>query len=267
MSMSRGAIRGFTPAVRQWTGIPVSVGIGPTKVLAKLANRIAKKTPSLQGVFDLTAVPDADAVLARVACGDIWGIGKRLAVRLAQRGIQTALDLKRADMARVRREFGVVGECIARELNGFSCLELEEAPAPQKGIATARSFGTPIEHLEGLEEALATYTARATEKLRAGGPLAGRIQIHLETSPFRTDLPQYYPVSQIALPEPTSHTPELIAAALTLLRKIYRPGYQYKRVGVFLTKLSSEAVAQLTLFGAKLLNATTRWEDLLIAGV
>ena len=237
--------------VRQWTGIPVSVGIASTKTLAKLANRIAKKTPSLQGVFDLTAVSDPDAVLVRVACGDIWGIGRRLAARLSTAGINTALDLKQADMAWVRRELGVVGERTARELNGISCLELEEAPDPQKGIATARSFGQPIETIEGLEQALATYTARAAEKLRAGGQLAGRVQVHLETSPFRQDQPQYYPVAQTALAEPTSHTPDLIAAAGDLLRKIYRTGYQYRKVGVFLTELCSETTAQLSLFGAK----------------
>jgi len=237
--------------VRQWTGIPVSVGIASTKTLAKLANRIAKKTPALQGVFDLTAALDSDAVLARVPCGDVWGIGRRLAARLSAAGIQTAFDLKQADMAWVRRELGVVGERTARELNGVSCLTLEEAPDPQKGIATARSFGEPIEALEGLEEALATYTARAAEKLRAGGQLAGRIQVHLETSPFRADLPQHYPVAQTALPEPTNHTPDLLSAASVLLRKIYRPGYQYRKVGVYLTELSSEATAQLTLLGAK----------------
>lgn len=236
--------------VRQWTGIPVSVGIASTKTLAKLANRIAKKTPSFQGVFDLTAASDPDAVLARVPCGDIWGIGRRLAARLSAAAINTALDLKRADMAFVRRELGVVGERTARELNGISCLELEEAPDPQKGIATARSFGQPIEAIGGLEQALATYTARAAEKLRAGGQFAGRIQVHLETSPFRPELPQYYPVAQAALPEPTSHTPDLIAAASALLRKIYRPGYRYRKVGVFLTELCSETTAQLTLFGS-----------------
>ena len=237
--------------VRQWTGIPVCVGIASTKVLAKLANRIAKKSPEYQGVFDFTSTPDPDAILSRVACGDIWGIGRRLAARLASAGIQTALDLKRAEMAWLRRELGVVGERIARELNGISCLALEEAPDPQKGIATARSFGEPMEALEGLEQALATYTARAAEKLRAGGQLAGRIQVHLETSPFRPDQPQYYPVAHTSLPEPTSHTPDLIAAATALLRKIYRPGYRYRKVGVFLTELCSEATAQLSLFGAK----------------
>ena len=248
--------------VRQWTGIPVSVGIASTKTLAKLANRIAKKTPSLQGVFDLTAALDPDAILARVPCGDVWGIGRRLATRLSAAGIQTALGLKQADMAWVRRELGVVGERTARELNGVSCLTLEEAPDPQKGIATARSFGQPIEAIEELEQALATFTARAAEKLRAGGQLAGRIQVHLETSPFRPDQPQYYPVSQTALSEPTSHTPDLIAAATALLRKIYRPGYQYRKVGVFLTELSTEGTAQLPLFGTKSGSATTRLDSL-----
>lgn len=248
--------------VRQWTGIPVSVGIASTKTLAKLANRIAKKTHSFQGVFDLTVSPDPDAVLARVPCGDIWGIGRRLATRLSAVGILTALDLKRADMALVRRELGVVGERTARELNGISCLALEEAPDPQKGIATARSFGEPIEAIEGLEQALATYTARAAEKLRAGGQLTGRIQVHLETSPFRPEQPQYYPVSQFALPEPTSHTPDLIAAASTLLRKIYRPGYRYRKVGVFLTELSAKGSAQLTLFGAKPHSGAARLDSI-----
>lgn len=248
--------------VRQWTGIPVSVGIASTKTLAKLANRIAKKTPSLQGVFDLTTASDPDAILARVPCGDIWGIGRRLAARLSAAGIQTALDLKQADMACVRRELGVVGERTARELNGVSCLSLEEAPDPQKGIATARSFGQPIEVIEELGQALATYTALAAAKLRAGGQMAGRIQVHLETSPFRLDQPQYYPVVQIALAEPTNHTPDLIAAAAALLRKIYRPGYRYRKAGVFLTELCSETTAQLTLFGAKSNSAASRLDTL-----
>ncbi len=248
--------------VHRWTGIPVSVGIASTKTLAKLANRLAKKNPSFQGVFDLTAADDLDAILADVACGDIWGIGKRLAARLSSVGIQTALALKRAEMTLVRRELGVVGERIARELNGVSCLALEEVPEPQKGIATARSFGEPIEVLNALEEALATYTARAAEKLRAGGQLAGHVQVHLETSPFRPDQPQYYPSAHTSLPEPTSHTPTLIAAAEGLLRKIYRPGHRYRKVGVFLTELCPEATAQLTLFEAKPDNAAARLDTI-----
>ena len=109
-------------------------------------------------------------------------------------------------------------------------MELEEAPEQQKGITTARSIGHPVDSLEELEPALATYTARAAEKLWAGGQLAGHIQVHLETSPFRLDQPQHDPIARTSLPEPSAHTPAMITAALILLRRIYRPGFQYKKV-------------------------------------
>lgn len=243
--------RELAARVRQWTGIPVSVGIAPTKTLAKLANRIVKKTPALQGVCDLTQDPDLSEVLTRVPCGEVWGIGRRLAPRLTAQGIHTALDLQRADLAWVRRELGVTGERLVRELNGTSCLALDEAPEPQKGIAIARSFEQPLADIDSLERALANFTARAAEKLRTGGQRAGRIQVHLETSPFRQDQPQHYPVAQVALPEPTCHTPELLATATALLKRIYRPGHRYRKAGVYLTELCSESAVQLTLFGAQ----------------
>ncbi len=250
--------------VRQWTGIPVSVGIASTKTLAKLANRLAKKTPDRQGVFDLTATPDLDSILAKVPCGHIWGIGRRTAARLAPKGIHTALDLKKADMAWLRGELGVVGERVVRELSGISCLELDKAPEPQKGIATARSFGHPVESLEELEQALATFTARAAEKLRAGGQLAGHIQIYLEPSRPRPDQPQGYVAAHTSLPEPTCHTPALIAGASSLLRKIYRPGGVYRKVGVFLTELSQEGNAQLQLFDTPAASPASRRLDALV---
>lgn len=234
--------------IRQWTGIPVSIGIAPTKTLAKLANRIAKKNPALGGVFDLTAAEQPDETLNSIACGDLWGIGRRLAPRLAQNGIHTALDLKRADPAWVRRELGVVGERIVRELNGTSCLALEEVPAQQKGMASAKSFGRPITALEDLESALATYTAGVAEKLRAGKLLAAQLQVFLTTNPFQPNQPQYTPSAFTTLLEPTNHTPTLISAALGLLRQIYRPGYQYKKTGLMLTDLTSEGEVQLALF-------------------
>ncbi len=234
--------------VRRWTGIPVSVGIASTKVLAKIANRLAKKNPALAGVFDLTATVDPNEWLARVDCADIWGIGRRRAVRLACGGIHTALDLKQADMTWVRRELGVVGERIARELNGFSCLSLEEMPASKKSIASARSFGRPVESLSELEEALATYTARVAEKLRAGDLLATQIHVFVTTNPFHESAPQYTAGAQASLPEPTDHTSGLISAALALLRKIHRPGLRYKKTGVIVTGLVSGHGVQRSLF-------------------
>ena len=236
--------------VRQWTGIPVSIGIGPTKTLAKIANRIAKKTPELGGVLDLGLVRDVDALLARIPCEDIWGIGKRLARRLAAGGIHTARDLKHGEAAWVRKTLGVVGERIRLELQGVSCLALEEVPAPKKGIASAKSFGRPVESLRELEEALATYTARAAEKLRAGRLLARQVHVFVATNPFSARQPQYSAGAQTALVRPSNHTPDLIAAALELLREIYRPGHQYKKTGIFVTDLIAESDLQPDLFDA-----------------
>ena len=234
--------------VRQWTGIPVSVGIAPTKTLAKLANRLAKKTPQRQGVLDFTRVPDADAILAMVPCSEIWGIGTRLSARLAPMGIQTARDLKYAEMANVRGALGVIGERIARELGGLPCLDLEELPATKKGIASAKSFGHPVETLQELEEALASYTARVGEKLRAGQLLAAHVSVFVETNPFSATQPQYNAGAQTTLLQPTNQTSVLIAAALDLLRSIYRVGYQYKKTGLFVTAMSPEGAVQLSLF-------------------
>lgn len=236
--------------VRQWTGIPVSIGIGPTKTLAKIANRLAKKTPELGGVLDLETVRDIDELLARVPCGDIWGIGKRLAIRLAAGGIRTACDLKHGEAAWVRKTLGVVGERILRELQGVSCLALEEVPVPKKGIASAKSFGRPVESLRELEEALATYTARAAEKLRSGRLLARQVHVFVATNPFSARQPQYSAGAQTALVRPSNHSPDLIAAALELLREIYRPGHQYKKTGVFVTELIAESDLQPDLFEA-----------------
>jgi DNA polymerase V len=243
-------VRELRARVRQWTGIPVSIGIGPTKTLAKMANRLAKKTPELGGVLDLETVRDIDELLARVPCVDIWGIGKRLAVRLAAGGIRTACDLKYGEAAWVRKTLGVVGERIRLELQGVSCLALEEVPAPKKGIASAKSFGRPVESLRELEEALATYTARAAEKLRAGRLLARQVHVFVATNPFSARQPQYSAGAQTALVRPSNHTPDLIAAAIELLREIYRPGHQYKKTGIFVTDLIAESDLQPDLFDA-----------------
>ena len=234
--------------VRQWTGIPVSIGIASTKTLAKLANRIAKKTPGMGGVFDLTAASNPTALLADLPASTVWGVGRRLAPRLARVGIHTVLDLQRADAAWARQELGVVGERMLRELNGVSCLDLEEAPAPQKGMASAKSFGKPITALPELEAALATYTAGVAEKLRASHLLATQVQVFLQTNPFQPSQPQHNPAAQTTLSQPTNQTPALLAAALGLLRQIYRSGYQYRKTGVFLPELVSEGTVQLGLF-------------------
>jgi len=233
--------------VRQWTGIPVSVGIGNTKTLAKIANRYAKKNLHLNGVFDLTVV-DADEILSTIECEDIWGIGRRTAAKLAKANINNALDLKHADVPWIRNELGVVGERMVRELNGISCLELEELPPLKKGIASARSFGHQVESLDEMAEALATYIARIGEKLRCQKLLASRMSVFVETNYFRPEQAQYESSAQGTFLNPTNQTSELISKGLDLLRSIYRPGFKYKKTGAFVTHLVDETSVQMTLF-------------------
>jgi len=256
--------RELRATVRRWTGIPVSIGIGPTKTLAKIANRLSKKTPELAGVLDLGIVRNLDETLSRIPCEDIWGIGKRLAQRLAAGGVRTACDFKHAETAWVRKILGVVGERIQRELQGVSCLALEEVPPPKKGIASAKSFGRPVESLLELEEALSTYTARAAEKLRSGRLLASCLHVFVTTNPFSKNQPQYQGGAQMRLPTPTNHTPDLIAAALQLLRRIYRPGHLYKKTGIFVTDLMCEMDRQPDLFEAACVDPRHRRLDAVV---
>ena len=240
--------RGVREMVRQWTGIPVSVGLAPTKTLAKLANHLAKHDPAAGGVFVIER--DALGVLDGIDCGEVWGIGRRTAEKLRGMRIRTAGDLRRADPVRVRRQLGVVGERIVRELNGLSCLQLEDLPPPKKSIATARSFGRPVETLEEMEEAVAAYVARVAEKLRVARLLATHLQVFVETNPFNRELPQHHAGAQKVLPAAVNTTPLLTTPALELVRGIFAPGHRYKKAGVVVSGLVREGAVQGDLFAA-----------------
>jgi DNA polymerase V len=241
--------RALRAKILQWTGIPVCIGIGSTKMLAKLANRHAKKNKALTGgVFDLTRYWDPEGILADTPTDGIWGVGRNLAARLARMGIKSALDFQHADPASIRKSMGVVGERMFRELNGISCLELETMPPDRKGVMASRSFGSPVELLEELEEALANHVARASEKIRRFGLLATGMEVFLQTNRFRVDQPQYSPGIGRTLDRATHSTSELMATARYLLQRIYRPGYRYKKTGVQLTNLVSQEEYQPGLF-------------------
>jgi len=231
-----------------WTGMPVSVGIGPSKTLAKLANRIAKKNPECGGVFNITGHPRMEEILAGIAVEHVWGVGSRYARMLHQHGVHSARDLSRAPDAWVRKKMTVMGLRTAWELRGHPCLEMEEAPPPKKAIVSSRSFGRPVERLDELMEAAAAYTTRAAEKLRRQNSLVSGLTVFLATNRFKPE-PQYSNAATFSLPQPTGYTPHLIRLAHAGLRRIYRTGYRYKKVGIMLFDMVEQGEGQLDLFG------------------
>ncbi len=236
--------------IKQWTGLPVCVGVGPTKTLAKFANHLAKKNPIFDGVCDLHALsrPERLAWMHGVEVGEVWGVGPRITKRLGAMGITSVLDLRNASPKEMRTHFGVVMERTCNELRGISCLELEDIAQPKKQIMSSRSFGAPVETLAELRESVASYLATAAEKLRRQNSAAGAVYVFLLTNRFKEDEPQYNAGITVPMPDASDDTLALTAAALKGLAAIYRPGYRYKKTGVMLTLLSDKAARQTTLF-------------------
>jgi DNA polymerase V len=248
---SHGAMgQAIRQRVRQWTGIPVCVGIGPTKTLAKLANHIAKKNPQYEGVFDVTTCPENAfaTLLSKIAVAEVWRVGQRIAAKLDGMGIRTVADLREASPKAIRMHFSVVLERTVAELQGISCLALEEVAPPKKQIVSSKSFGQMVTSLEELGEALTTYVSRAAEKLRVQDSVCAALQVFVMTNRFRPDDPQYSNGVVIPLPNPSNDTMRLAAAALYGLKRIYRPGFWYKKCGVMLMDLSPATQRQQSLF-------------------
>lgn len=226
--------------VGQWTGIPVCVGIGPTKTLAKLANFIAKRHPRSKGVFnynDLTEVQQVK-LLSQIEVGEVWGIGRRISARLAEHGIHTVQDLRLAHTATLRAEFGVVVEKTQRELQGVQCMDLEEIAPAKKQIVSSRSFGQTVRDVAVLKDAMSTFVANACAKLRAQGSHASLIQVSLHTNRFRKDLPQYNPCFTLPLPQPTNDSLVVNRWADYLVGYMFKPEYEYKKAGIMLGEIS-----------------------------
>lgn len=240
--------------VRQWVGIPVCVGFAPTKTLAKLANHCAKKgLAGEDGVCDFTRLTETERrrLFQTIPVGEIWGIGRKLAERLGQRGISHVEALRTADPKPLRREFSVVLERTVAELNGVSCLALEELAPNKQQIISSRSFGHYVYEIEPLSQAVASYMAIAAEKLRRQHSKAGLVQVYLRTNPFAEHLPQYQQGLNAPLPEPSDDTLRLTRVALWLLKKLYRPGFAYQKAGVALMDLQDAGTTQLNLFAGR----------------
>ncbi len=241
------SIRG---TIKQCVGIPVCIGIAPSKTLAKLANHVAKKQKQYHSVCDFNAMSARvlDNLLAKIEVSEVWGVGRRSAERLQQMGIATVLELKYSPAKRVRAEFGVVMERIVAELNGVACLELDDVTPPRQQIICSRSFGVSVVALEDLEQSVIAYTTRAAEKLRQQHSLAGGIQIYIRTNPHKEKSPQYQQSILLPLFEPTDDTRLLCRAALSGLQQIYRSGHAYQKAGVMLTEIIAAAARPRMLF-------------------
>ncbi len=226
--------------VMQWTGIPVCVGIGPTKTLAKLSNFVAKRHPRSKGVFNYNDLTEAQQtkLLSQITVDEVWGVGRKLTKRLGEYGIQTVQDLRVAHTPTLRAEFGVVIEKTQRELQGIACIDLQEVVPDKQQIISSRSFGSMVEDVDVLKDAMSTFVANACAKLRAQDSHASVIQVFLHTNRFRKDLPQYMPSLAIPLPMPTNDSLAVNKWACHLIDLMFKPEYQYKKAGVVLSEIS-----------------------------
>jgi DNA polymerase V len=236
--------------VKRDTGIPVSIGIGPTKTLAKIANRLAKAQPESGGVYELSEV-ETDSALAGIEVREVWGVGPRWENWLEAQGIVTALDLKRADPKAIRRKMTVVGERLVYELNGRPCLPLELVEPPRQGLTVSRSFGQTLTVLCPIKEALVQFMGRAAEKLRRQSLMASQVVVFVTTNQFSATQPFYANSATVKLPYPTDFTPDLVEAAVQLLETLYRPGFHYQKCGVMLLDLCPATQMQADLFDTR----------------
>ena len=233
--------------VKQWSGIPVSVGLGDTKTLAKIANNIAKKQPN--GVHRTSDNSIED--LKSLNVDEIWGIGSKLARRLRSANISTALHFKNASSALVRKIGGVMMERTHQELNGLRCFKFEQ-PQPRQNICCSRSFGKKVERLEDLTAALSSYVSKAVRKMRLEGSVASGIQVFLHTDRFNKNAPQYYNSASGKLPYPSRDLLTIANEANRHLKRIFKEGFAYKKVGVLLLGLSTKGQQQLPLFASSI---------------
>ena len=239
----------------QWTGLPVCAGFGTTKTLAKLANHLAKTIPALDGVCDLSSMDDLErhAAMAQLRVNAVWGVGRRLAAQLEPLGIHTVLDLANANPVRMRQRFGVVLERTVHELQGTSCLALDDLNTPRQQVMASRSFGTEVSSLAALREAVAWHVDSAATRLRAQGSVAGAVYVFIQGNRFRTTGPQGnagHTSTVVSLEQPCDDNRLLTTAAWAGLQRIYREGCAYKKCGVILLELSARRQHQETLFGS-----------------
>ena len=249
--------------IRSWvlrcTGIPVGVGIAPTKTLAKLANHTAKRLQAQTGgVVNICDPVKRDWVLRNTDVGEVWGVGRRMKTHLNALGIKSAMDLAKADPWSLRKQFSVVIEKTARELAGTSCLELDEPDPPKQEICCSRMFGRRLKELPPIKEAVATYMMRASEKLRAQHSLCKKIRVSIRTGMFNPEEAKYANGVVVDLPYPTDDVRLLTKAAVDALDRVFRPGFAYSKAEVLLMNLCQRGEYTDDLFAASQPAEATR---------
>lgn len=238
--------------VKNWTGLTIGVGFGPTKTLAKAAQWASKEWPQFKGVLVLsTNNPERTTkLLSLMPLTEIWGVGGKTANKLNSMGIKTALDLSRANPLLIRKNFSVVLERTVRELTGECCISLEEAPSPKQQIICSRSFGQPINQYDDLRQAICLYAERAAEKLREERQHCRHISVFIKTSPFIQTGKSYSNTAGEKLIIPTMDTREIVAGSVRALERIWRDGFRYVKAGVMLNDFTATGMAQFDMFNA-----------------
>ncbi|MEX0723250.1 MAG: Y-family DNA polymerase [Gracilimonas sp.] len=240
--------------VYRWTGLPVSVGIAPSKTLAKIANETAKRNLVYSGVLNLCDNPGTDHILKNMPLQKVWGIGHGLTVKLNRFEVKTAYDLKQKieNKRWVQKYLNVTGLRTVLELNGLPCMKLSEALESRKGILTSRMFGKPLYELKEIEEAVSTYISRGAEKLRAQGSVATNLQVMLIGDKFKNQKSKYKYGAYTSFKVPTANTPTLIHTGKRLTRSVHLPNTKYKKAAIMLTGLVPRSEVQMDLFDPEL---------------
>ena len=234
--------------VRQWTGIPVRIGIAPNKTLSKIAINEIKRKNIPASVIHLSDEIKIKTALKHAPVGKVWGVGRRLNEHLNNAGINTALDLANVSPQNIRKKFSIVLERTVRELRGERCLDIEDDISSKKQIVVSRSFGERVSNLETLKPIVSNFAVRAAEKLRSEKQKCSQVSVYVRTSPFNKNKPQHSDLKTIELLTPTNDTRDILTAAKKGLLPIFRSGYDYAKAGIVLNKFTNEHIKQYSLF-------------------
>ena len=239
--------RDLVRKIRKWVGVPVSIGVAPTKTLAKIASHFAKTYKGYKGVCMIDTEAKRMKALELTPIDDVWGIGRRLAPKLNEKGVKTALDFVQRPREWVGLNFNVNTVRTWEELRGLRCLD-EDRQERRQSICTSRSFADMIEDRQELMLRISDFAAMCAHKLREEGSVAAEITTFMYTNRFREDLAQYFPSAMIRLDVPASSTQEIVSAALRAFRTIYRESYKYKKAGVVVSGISASDAVQGSMF-------------------